>query len=179
MPNQKNIQSLETISEKFQKARGIYFTNYKGLNVKEITDLRKELYAADVEYKVVKKTLTKMAAKNSGLDSIEPLLDGQTALAISYTDPAIPGKVINTFIKKNKLDKLVITGCIYDGVLFGADQVEKVINLPSRRELLASLLATLNTPMSQLTMVLRATLNQLVGTLNSLNEQKKQSQASH
>jgi large subunit ribosomal protein L10 len=87
--------------------------------------------------------------------------------------------VINTFIKKNKLDKLVITGCIYDGVLFGADQVEKVINLPSRRELLASLLATLNAPMSQLTMVLRATLNQLVGTLNSLNEQKKQSQASH
>jgi len=175
MPNQKNIQILENVNEKFPKARGIYFTNYKGLNVQQMTDLRKELFAANIEYKVVKKTLTKIAAKKAGLDSIDNVLDGQTALAISYTDPAQPGKVISAFIKKNKIEKLAITGCIYDGVLFGANQVEAVINLPSRQELLATLLGTLNAPMSNLAGVLRATMSKLVGTLNSLNNEKQQS----
>jgi len=175
MPNQKNIQILENVNEKFPKAKGIYFTNYKGLNVEQMTELRKELFAANIEYKVVKKTLTKIAAKNAGLDSIEKLLDGQSALAISYTDPAQPGKVISNFIKKNKIDKLVITGCVYEGVVFGADQVESVINLPSRRELLASLVGALSAPMSNLVGVLRATMSEFVGTLNSLNNEKKQS----
>jgi len=173
MPNQKNIQILERINEKFSKARGIYFTNYKGLNVQEVTDLRKELYAANIEYKVFKKTLMRIAAKNSGFDSIDAMLDGQTALAISYTEPGQPGKVINNFIKKNKLEKLVITGCVYDGVLFGAHQVEAVINLPSRQQLLASLLGALSAPMSKLTGVLRVTMGRLVGTLNSLNNVKQ------
>jgi len=172
MPNQKNIQILENVNEKFPKARGIYFTNYKGMNVQQMTDLRKELFAAQIEYKVVKKTLTKIAAKNSGLEAIDKLLDGQSAMAISYTDPAQAGKVINAFIKKNKLEKLVITGCVYDGVLFGANQVEAVINLPSRHDLLSSLLGTLNAPMSNLAGVLRATMSKLVGTLNSLDNVK-------
>lgn len=175
MPNQKNIQILENIIEKFSKARGIFFTNYKGMNVQQITDLRKELYAANIEYKVFKKTLIKIAAQNTGLDSIEKMLDGQTALAISYTDPAQPGKVLNAFIKKNKIDKLAITGCVYDGVLFGANQIEAIINLPSKQELLASLMGTLKAPMSNLAGVLRATMSKLVGTLNSLNNQKQQS----
>ena len=173
MPNQKNIQILENVNEIFPKARGIYFTNYKGMNVQQMTDLRKELFAAQIEYKVVKKTLTKIAAKNSGLEAIDKLLDGQSAMAISYTDPAHPGKVLNAFIQKNKLEKLVITGCIYDGVLFRANQVEAVINLPSRRDLLSSLLGTLNAPMSNLAGVLRATMSKLVGTLNSLDNVKK------
>ncbi|MFA7710381.1 MAG: 50S ribosomal protein L10 [Candidatus Neomarinimicrobiota bacterium] len=175
MPNQKNIQILESIKEKFPKARGIYFTDYKGLNVQEMTDLRKELYAANIEYMVAKKTLMKIAAKNSGFDLVDEILNGQIALAISYTDPNQPGKVINNFIKKNKLNKLAITGCVYDGVLFGANQVEVVINLPSRQQLMATLASSLSVPMSKLTGVLRATMGRLVGTLNSLNDAKKQS----
>jgi large subunit ribosomal protein L10 len=174
MPNQKNIQNLENVNEKFPKARGIYFTNYKGLNVQQITDLRKELYAANIEYKIFKKTLIKIAAKNAGLDSIDDLLDGQTALAISYTDPAQPGKVLNAFIKKNKIENLAVTGCVFDGVIFKANQIDAIINLPSKQELLASLMGTLNAPMSNLAGVLRATMNKLVGTLNSLNNQKQQ-----
>ncbi|MCD6205797.1 MAG: 50S ribosomal protein L10 [Candidatus Marinimicrobia bacterium] len=172
MPNAKNLKIVEEVSEKFSNARGIFFTNYKGMTVEQINNLRRELHAANVEYKVAKKTLSRIAAKNAGFESIDELMDGQTGIAFSYDDPSSPGKIISEYIKKNKLDNLNITGCIFEREIFGADKVGAIISLPSKDELLSSLVGTLAAPMSNLVATLRGSMSQLVGVLKSLSEKK-------
>lgn len=173
MPNQKKIDLVSEITDKFTRAKSIYFTNYRGMNVKQVNDLRKEFHAANVEYRVAKKTLTMIAAKNAGYDSISNLINGQMGLAFSYDDPTVPARVITSFVKKNKLEILDITGCIFENEIFTADRIEAIINLTSREDLLYRLVGTLVAPMSNLVGVLNASMSQLVGILKSLSENKK------
>jgi len=174
MPNQKKIDLVNEITDKFARAKSIYFTNYRGMNVKQMNDLRKEFHAANIEYRVAKKTLTKIAAKNAGYDSISNLINGQMGIAFSYDDPTAPAKVLTSFVKKNKLEIMDITGCIFENKIFTADRIEAIIKLPSREELLSRFVGTLVAPMSNLVVVLNAFMNQLVGVLKSLNENKKE-----
>ncbi len=174
MPNQKNIETLKIVNEKFARAKGIYFTNYKGLSVQQMNDLRRELYNSRVEFQVVKKTITKLAAKNIGLELTDDIMQGQIGLAYSYDDPTLAGKLLANFIKKNKLEQVTITGCIFEGAIFDGKQVNAVINLPPKNEQLAMLLGALQAPMSNLVGVLKATMGQLVGTLQGLKETKNQ-----
>ncbi len=172
MPNVKKQTIVQEVTDKFTRAKGIYFTNFKGMNVDLVNKLRSELYSANIEFKVTKKTLSRIAAKNAGFDSIDNLIDGQMGIALGYDDPVAPGKIITEFVKKNKLESLNITGCIFDNELFGADQVSAIINLPSREELLSRLVGTLAAPMSHLVGTLRATMSQMVGVLKSLSDKK-------
>jgi len=172
MPNKKNLRTVEEVTDKFANAKGIFFTNYKGMSVEQINSLRSELHSAKVEYKVTKKTLSRIAAKNAGFESINNLIDGQMGIAFSYDDPLTPGKIISEYIKKNKLENLRITGCIFEKELFGADQVGAIISLPTRNELLSTLVGTLAAPMSKLVGTLRGSMSQVVGVLKSLSEKK-------
>lgn len=173
MPNKRNLKIVEEVTDKFAKAKSIYFTNYKGLNVEQVNNLRDELRAANIEYKVAKKTLSRIAAKNAGFESIDDLINGQMGIAFGYDDPVSPGKIISEFIKKNKLETLNITGCIFEKELYTADKVNVIINLPTRVELLATLLGTLSAPLSQLVGTLRGSMSHLVGALRSLSDKKK------
>jgi len=172
MPNVKNLKAVEEVADKFNRAKAVYFTNYKGMSVEQINNLRGELVAAQVDYKVAKKTLSRIAAKQAGFESIDALIDGQMGIAFSYDDPIAPGKIITEFVKKNKLENLKITGCIFENELYGADRVGVIINLPSREVLLSRLLSTIAAPMSNLVGTLNATMSQMVGVLNSLSEKK-------
>ncbi|MCD6440199.1 MAG: 50S ribosomal protein L10 [Candidatus Marinimicrobia bacterium] len=172
MPNVKNLKSVEEVADKFSRAKSVYFTDYKGMSVEQINNLRRELVAAQVDYKVAKKTLSRIAAKQAGFESIDALIDGQMGIAFSYDDPIAPGKIITEFVKKNKLENLKITGCIFENELYGADRVGVIINLPSREVLLSRLLSTIAAPMSNLVGTLNATMSQMVGVLNSLSEKK-------
>ena len=87
MPNKKNIEQVKELSDSFSKAKAVYFTEYHGLNVVDITKLRSEFFKADVEYKVAKNTLIKLAAEENKISGIEELLKGSTALAIAYDEP--------------------------------------------------------------------------------------------
>lgn len=172
MPNVKNLKVVEEVADKFSRAKAVYFTNYKGMSVEQINNLRGELVAAQVDYKVAKKTLSRIAAKQAGFESIDALIDGQMGIVFSYNDPIAPGKIITEFVKKNKLENLKITGCIFENELYGADRVGVIINLPSREVLLSRLLSTIAAPMSNLVGTLNATMSQMVGVLNSLSEKK-------
>ena len=103
MPNVKNIKSVERLTEKMSSAKSIYFTDYLGLNVSDITKLRKEFYANDVEYLVVKNTLLKIASENNKISLSNDLFTGSTAIAVSYDEPVAAAKVIKDFSKKYNL----------------------------------------------------------------------------
>ena len=170
MPNKKNIEQVKELSESFSRAKAIYFTEYHGLNVGDITKLRSEFFKADVEFKVAKNTLIKLAAEENKIDGLEEILKGSTALAIAYEEPVSPAKVIKEFTKENELPS--VKGILFDGEIMPGEDFKRLANLPSKEELLSKLVSMLNNPLQKLASTLNAPLQNVVGALNNLKEQK-------
>ena len=158
MPSAKVLnekkQAVAQMVEKLQKAQSGVFVDYRGLTVSEDTDLRNKLRAAGVEYKVIKNTLTRFAAKEVGYDELDPILNGPTSLAVSYDDPIAPAKVIAEFAKGN--EKLEIKSGFLDGKVISLDEIKTLANTPSKDVLIAKLMGSLNSPVSSLARVLQA-----------------------
>ena len=144
MPNIKNIEQVKELKETFSKAKAIYFTEYHGLNVGDITKLRSEFFKADVEYKVAKNTLIKLAAEQNMISGLDEVLIGSTAIAIAYDEPVAPAKVIKEFTKDNDLP--TVKGILFDGEFLPGEEFKKLANMPSKEELLSQLVAMLNSP---------------------------------
>ena len=170
MPNKKNIEQVKELSESFSRAKAIYFTEYHGLNVGDITKLRSEFFKADVEFKVAKNTLIKLAAEDNKIAGLEEILKGSTALAIAYEEPVSPAKVIKEFTKDNELPS--VKGILFDGEFMPGEDFKRLANLPSKEELLAKLVSMLNNPLQKLVSTLNAPLQNVAGVLNNLKEQK-------
>ena len=170
MPSKKNEKQVKALSETFSKAKAVYFTEYHGLNVVEITKLRSEFFKADVEYKVAKNTLIKLAAQENKITGLEEMFKGSTAIAIAYDEPVAPAKVIKEFTKENDLPN--VKGILFDGEFLPGEEFKRLADLPSKEELLAKLVAMLNSPLQKLVSTLNAPLQNAVGVLNSLKEQK-------
>ena len=170
MPNKKNIEQVKELSESFSRAKAIYFTEYHGLNVGDITKLRSEFFKADVEFKVAKNTLIKLAAEENKIAGLEEILKGSTALAIAYEEPVSPAKVIKEFTKENELPS--VKGILFDGEIMPGEDFKRLANLPSKEELLSKLVSMLNNPLQKLVSTLNAPLQNVAGALNNLKEQK-------
>ena len=170
MPNKKNIEQVKELSESFSRAKAIYFTEYHGLNVGDITKLRSEFFKADVEFKVAKNTLIKLAAEENKMTGLEEILKGSTALAIAYDEPVSPAKVIKEFTKDNELPS--VKGILFDGEFMPGEDFKRIANLPSKEELLSKLVSMLNNPLQKLASTLNAPLQNVAGVLNNLKEQK-------
>ena len=170
MPNKKNIQELKRLSESLSKAKAVYFTEFHGLNVGEITNLRSEFFKADVEFKVAKNTLVKLAAKENNIDVDDELLKGSTALAISYDEPVTPAKVIKEFRKDSDLPE--VKGILFDGEFVPGSEYNRLADLPSKEELLAKLVSMLNNPLQKLVSTINAPIQNTLGALNNLKENK-------
>ena len=170
MPNKKNIEQVKELSESFSKAKAIYFTEYHGLNVGDLTKLRSEFFKADVEFKVAKNTLIKLAAEENKIAGLEEILKGSTALAIAYDEPVSPAKVIKEFTKENELPS--VKGILFDGEFMPGEDFKRLADLPSKDELLSKLVSMLNNPLQKLVSTLNAPLQNVAGVLNNLKEQK-------
>jgi large subunit ribosomal protein L10 len=170
MPNSKNIEQVKDLSDSFSRAKAVYFTEFHGLNVGDLTKLRSEFFKADVEYKVAKNTLIKLAAEENKISGLEELLKGSTALAISYDEPVSPAKVIKNFTKENDLP--TVKGILFEGQFLPGEEFKKLANLPSKEESLSILVTMLNSPMQSLASTLNAPLQSLAGVLNNLKEKK-------
>ena len=156
MPNAKVLESkkavVEALSGKMKEATSVVFVDYKGINVAQDTDLRKQFRDAGVEYTVVKNTLTRFAAKEIGYD-FDEVLNGTTAMASTTGDPIAPARVVCEFAKKNKLP-LQIKGGIVEGSVLSAEQLSGFGELPSKNALVAQVLGTFLAPISSLAFVL-------------------------
>ncbi|MCF7885919.1 MAG: 50S ribosomal protein L10 [Candidatus Marinimicrobia bacterium] len=174
MPNPKKIKLVEALNEKFAKAKAIYFTDYKGMDVETTNNLRSEFFKNDIDYKVAKVTLTKRAAEQAGYKDVDQLIDGQMAIAFTYDDPVIPAKLITQFAEDNELETFRITGCIFEDEYFGQDRVDQIKDLPTRDELMSKFVATLNAPMAKLVRTLNASMSNFVNVLKALKDSKEE-----
>ena len=170
MPNNKNVKSVEILTEKMSKAKSVYFTDYLGLDVLEITKLRKEFFAKDVEFMVVKNTLLKIASNNNKISLSEELFSGATAIAISYDEPVAAAKVIKDFNKDYDLPS--VKGILFEGDYLPAEEFNKIASLPSKEQSITKFAMMIKSPMQNLAMMLKSPMSDFVNVLNSIKESK-------
>jgi large subunit ribosomal protein L10 len=160
------------LHEKLQRASAAVLTDFQGLTVAEMTELRDALAAQRVEYQVVKNTLMRLASKDTGASILEPFLKGTCAVAIGYDEPTAPAKVLKGFMKTNA--KLKIKAGALAMRLLTPEQVEALADLPSREVLLGKLLGTLNAVPTGFVTVLSGVPRAFVGVLAAIQREKEQ-----
>ena len=148
---QKKAQVVE-VAEALKSAQTGILVDYRGLTVEEDTKLRNNLRQAGVKYFVVKNTLLRLAAKEVGLEGLDEVLHGPTALAVSEEDAVAPAKVMAEFAKEN--EKLEIKSGFLDGSVMTLDEVKQLAATPNRETLMAKMLGSLNAPISNLARLL-------------------------
>jgi len=164
----KKQQILQDLVEKLKRQKVVIFTDYTGLKVKQLEELRKTLREKQAEYQVIKKTLIDLGLKKSGLDKISVKeLTGQIGLIFGYQDEVEPAKIAYQFGSENESFR-ILKGLL-EGEVIEAEELEKLSKLPSREVLLARLVGQLNAPISNLVYQLRGN---LVCFLNELRQIK-------
>jgi large subunit ribosomal protein L10 len=157
------------LKEKLTGAKALYYTDFTGLNVKRMTDLRRRLRKANVDYVVIKNTLALRAVNESGLVSTK--LKGQTGLVIAK-DAVAAAKVLSDFAKENDA-RPAVKGGLLDGRQLDVDQVKKLASMPSREQMLADLGAGLQSPMAAFVGALNGLLYMFAGALDGLRSQRE------
>ena len=170
MPIQKNQEEVIQLMEKLDKATAVYFTDFLGLNVSSITELRSEFFKASIEYKVAKNTLLRLAAKKINLEGIDDFLVGSTAIAISYDEPSAPAKVLKKFTEDH--DKPEVKAILFDGEVLKGSEYLKFASLPMKDVSLTKLVMMLNSPITILARTLSAPMINLINGLNNLKNNK-------
>ena len=159
-------QLVEEIKEKFSKAKTLAFVDYRGITVDEDTAMRRKFREAGCEYKVYKNRLMLKALSDLGIECSANYFEGTTAVAIGYEDEVAPAKILCDTISKTK--KMAIKFGILNGVSVSASDIEALSKLPSKEELIAKLLGTLNNPITGLCRVLQAPTRGLAVALNAI-----------
>jgi len=165
-------EMLRDISERIKKAKSIVFTEFNSLGVKANEELRQKLKAENSEYLVTKKTLLEIALKDNSVDGFDPRgVKGKISVVFGYDDEVAPAKVVDEF-KKDNPDTIEFAGGILDAKFIDAAGVAALAKLPSKQELYAKIVGSLNAPVSGFVNVLNGNLRVLVVALNAIKEQK-------
>jgi len=171
VPKPRKVQIISDLTDKIGRARGIYFTEYKGLTVAELTELRRLCRLKNVDYLVCKNTFSRRVFAEKGYQDALKHLDGPTALAFGYQDPAVPAKVLSDFAAKN--EKLILKGGVFEGKSVTAKDIQAIKDLPSREVALAMLFGVIHAPVQGFYNVVAGMLRDLVSVIGQISEQKK------
>lgn len=155
-------QQVAEIADQLNRSKAVVVTDYRGLNVAESTELRKQLRDAGIEYRVLKNTLTRRAAQQAQMSGLEEYLTGPTAIAFGYDDAVAPAKVLFDFAKKHKA--LELKGGLVEGRVVGPKEVESLASLPSREGLLSMLLSVMQAPVRNLAYAVKQIAEQQEGS---------------
>jgi len=171
MARPEKVAAVQEIADKLRRGQGIVLADYRGLNVKEMTELRRQLREVGVELKVLKNTLVQIAAKDAEVEGLEPLLVGPTAVAFGYDDPVAAAKAVSEFASKN--DRLEVKGGVLNGKAIDVEAVKALADLPSREVLVAQVLRGMQSPIAGFVNVLQGTLRNLVYVLEAVRKEKE------
>jgi large subunit ribosomal protein L10 len=164
-------QIAEDLRDRFSKVAIIVLTDYKGLNVTAMNDLRRKLRAEEIEYQVVKNTLLTRASEDTDVALIKDYFKGPSAIALSYDDPISPAKVLSQFAKEN--DKLEIKVGVMNGQVLDANAIRALAKLPSREVLLGQFLSALNAVPASFVRTIAEVPRSFVGVLAAIRDQKE------
>ena len=161
---------VKSLAQKLKDSKAVVFSDFKGLAVKDMTVLRNELREKGIDFKVLKKTLISIALKDAGIEMDLKKMEGQIAIAVSQGDEVEAAKIIAKMAKVN--ENLKIAGGILGKKILSTEEVMALSKLPSKDELLAKLVGTLNAPVSGFVNVLAGNLRGLVQVLKAVSESK-------
>jgi large subunit ribosomal protein L10 len=167
-------QLVAELKEKLQSATALYYTDFTGLNVKRMTDLRRRLRKANVEYVVIKNTLALRAVNESGL--VGERLRGPTGLVVAK-DPVAAAKLLTDFAKEND-SRPAVKGGVFEGKSIDKAQVTKLASMPSREQMLAELGASMQAPMAMFAGAMNSLLQNFAGVVEALKQQREGAGAS-
>jgi large subunit ribosomal protein L10 len=170
VPNASNVAEVEAILGRLDNAVAALLTDYRGLKVKELGELRASLRGSSTEYRVLKNTLTSIAVHQAGYDDLVPLLEGPTAVAFVHGDPVQAAKDLAEFSRTHPA--LVVKGGVLDGKVLGADEVRRLATLESREVLLARAAGLLQASLQQAVSLLAAPLRQVATMTSALHDQQ-------
>ncbi|MFW5856165.1 MAG: 50S ribosomal protein L10 [Bacillota bacterium] len=163
--------AVAELKDKFNKAKSLVITDYLGLDVAEMTELRSKLREAGVDYKVVKNTLATIAAEQAEVEEVEDYFAGPTAIAFGMEDVVSPAKILVEYSKEH--ENLEIKAGRLNEEIIAKEKIESLADIPPREELLSKVAAGMQAPISGLVNVLDGNLRELVQVLNQIKDQKE------
>ena len=162
---------IQYYKKQFENAKVAIVADYRGLSVEEITELRRGLQAKEADFTVTKNTLCKVATKDTNYEAISELMQGPTAVAFGYGDEVSAAKVLAKFIKENK--KGEILGAVLDGKVLNADEAKKLASMPSKEEIYAKILGSINSPVSGIVYSVNGVMSALVRAIAAVRDTKQ------
>jgi large subunit ribosomal protein L10 len=170
MKLEEKKQAVTELAQKLERSNIVITTNYIGLTVAEMTELRRKLRHEEIEYRVIKNTLTYFAAEQAGKENLNSIIEGPTAIAFGYGDETAPAKVLLDYIRSAK-SELKISGALMNERVLSASEVATLATLPPKEVLIAKLLSGMQGSIFALVNVLNAN---IAGFTNLLVARKKQ-----
>jgi len=172
MPKTKEYKSelVDKLTSKIKEAKSAVLVDYKGLKVKDISNLRNRLRESQVDFNVTKNTLFKIVLKKEGIEFDQALFDKPLAVAFSFGDEVSPAKEITLFAKDH--ETMAIVGGILEKKMIDAEMISRLAKLPSREELLAKAVGSISAPISGFVNVLAGNIRSFVNVLNGIREKK-------
>jgi large subunit ribosomal protein L10 len=164
------VEAVEKLKEHFGASPDLIFSDFRGLSFPQMTELRAKLTEKETALRVVRNSFARIAMKEAGLPDASAMLEGPTALAFLGRDPGPAAKVMVDFTRSAPL---AIKGGVISGKLFSAKDIEALSALPGRLQLIASLMGTMNAPLTSLMYVMNGVASKLVRTLAAVADKKK------
>ncbi|MCS6950515.1 MAG: 50S ribosomal protein L10 [Armatimonadota bacterium] len=169
-PNPQKVAQVEQLRQWLSTSKGVIFTDYRGLNVSQITQLRRQLRQNQAEYHVVKNTLFRLATKGIIQDNLDDILQGPTAVAFIQGDEAAAAKALSDATRELRV--LTIKGAVLGGRVYSAEVVQQLAKLPPREVLIAQVLGGLQAPITGLVGTLQGILRDFVYTIQAIADKK-------
>ncbi len=171
MERSQKEQIVAEVAEIAGRAQGMFFTDFTGLTVGQATELRREFRKSGIEYRVVKNTLIRKALERvSGYDRVFTGLAGPTGVAFAFDDPVAPAKIIQKFKEKHK--KLSLKVCVVEHQVYEGSKLDELAKMPTRQEMMASILGSIQSPLAGVPSVLQAVIRDLVSVIDELGKKK-------
>ncbi len=159
------------VAETASRASAMYFTDFTGLTVEQATELRRELRKVGVQYRVVKNTLIRKALDQlSGYDKVYDKLVGPTGVAFAFDDAIVPAKVIDKFVAKHQ--KLALKAAVLEKQVYDGTKLKELAALPSKKDMMASILGSIQAPLAGVPTVVQAIMRDLVSVVDQLSQKK-------